>query len=70
MACIHYWVFDPPIGRVSKGVCKYCGSEIEAVNYVEMGLFGHPMKKNQSKKEKQNPHASNGDDGGGMPELL
>ena len=25
--CTHYWIIEPPIGPVSKGVCKICGSE-------------------------------------------
>lgn len=55
--CVHYWVFEPPLGRISKGVCKHCGKETEAVNYVEMNLVsGHPMKKNLSKEEKERPH--------------
>jgi len=55
--CVHYWVFEPPLGRISKGVCKHCGKETEAVNYVEMNLVsGHPMKKNLSKEEKEHPH--------------
>jgi len=67
--CVHYWVFEPPLGRISKGVCKRCGKETEAVNYVEMNLIsGHPMKKNLSKEEKQHPHHLASLDGEGVLE--
>lgn len=23
--CIHHWLIEPPDGRLSVGVCKYCG---------------------------------------------
>ena len=66
MTCTHYWVFDPPKGPTSKGVCKHCGNEIEAVNYIEFVLIGQPMNKNRPEAEKQYPLASNGVDGEGI----
>ena len=60
--CVHYWVFEPPLGRTSKGVCKSCGKKTEAVNYIEIGLIGYPMKKNLSREEKERPHPEGDED--------
>ena len=52
-------MFPPPEGQISIGVCKHCGEEQEAVNYSETRrAYGHAMKKNPSKAEKQRPHTS------------
>lgn len=25
--CRHYWLIEAPAGRISQGVCKYCGEQ-------------------------------------------
>lgn len=30
--CKHYWVYEPPGGRTSKGHCIQCGSDIIGLN--------------------------------------
>jgi len=30
--CVHHWVIEPPNGRVSRGVCKKCGMEMDFYN--------------------------------------
>ena len=31
--CSHHWLIESAKGPTSKGVCKYCGSEREFLNY-------------------------------------
>ena len=31
--CCHHWVIESAEGPTSKGVCKYCGSEREFLNW-------------------------------------
>lgn len=33
--CCHYWRIEAIDGRRSKGVCKYCGEEMEFINPFE-----------------------------------
>ena len=33
--CCHYWRIEAIDGRTSKGVCKYCGEEMEFINPFE-----------------------------------
>ncbi len=33
--CRHHWVIDSATGPTSKGICKYCGSEREFLNWCE-----------------------------------
>ena len=33
--CCHYWRIEAIDGRRSKGVCKYCGAEMEFINLFE-----------------------------------
>lgn len=37
--CTHHWLFDPPEGPTSRGVCKLCGSETEAYNDIPDRYF-------------------------------
>ena len=37
-SCCHYWRIEAIDGRRSRGVCKYCGEEMEFVNPFEDGL--------------------------------
>ena len=32
--CVHYWLIEPPLGPISKGICKICGAEKDFLNYV------------------------------------
>ena len=34
-SCCHYWRIEAIDGRTSKGVCKYCGEEMEFINPFE-----------------------------------
>ena len=32
--CKHYWVIETPVGRTSRGVCRFCGAERDFANYI------------------------------------
>ncbi|RLC93918.1 MAG: hypothetical protein DRI39_04375 [Chloroflexi bacterium] len=34
-ACRHYWLIEASTGRVSRGVCKYCGAQRNFHNYLQ-----------------------------------
>jgi len=31
--CMHHWIIKPAEGAISKGICKFCGTEREFQNY-------------------------------------
>lgn len=31
----HHWVFPPPRGKVSTGVCKHCGDKLDNANSIQ-----------------------------------
>jgi hypothetical protein len=33
--CTHHWVFGTPQGQINVGTCKYCGDQLECVNYLD-----------------------------------
>ena len=33
--CVHYWLIDAPVGRVSQGTCQNCGEERKFKNWLE-----------------------------------
>ncbi len=36
LKCPHYWIYESPNGRTSKGTCKYCGVECKGFNSLPM----------------------------------
>jgi hypothetical protein len=41
LECRHYWLIEGNAGRVSRGVCKHCGSQKEFNNYLQDCLRQH-----------------------------
>ena len=52
-ACIHHWMFEPPRGHKSIGVCKFCGNTVEQVNYVDSYNRPHNLAKRGKARDKR-----------------
>jgi len=40
----HWWLVDPPSGKICTGVCRYCGKQRQFANTVAMALHGSTGK--------------------------
>ena len=57
--CVHYWLIDPAEGRISRGVCKFCGVKREFLNSIpEYSYFDMPGIKN-TRIDKEQGEAEN-----------
>ena len=41
----HHWLIEPPSKRISVGTCKYCGSEKDFFNSIQMSAWDPPKRR-------------------------
>ena len=50
--CVHHWMFDPPKGNTSIGVCKLCGDTVKNLNYFDSYNRPHNLVKRDKARDK------------------
>ena len=51
--CVHHWMFEPPGGQTSIGVCKFCGDTVEQVNHIDSYNRPHNLVKRGAARDKR-----------------